>query len=128
MPFSFLVLQAKQQQVMGLAFSPGKGIFSTAFMLWMSGSSIQIFSLLTLGMALVNPIKAMSSVGTTFAKFKSDGVDIMIPQLIFLSLNLLALGVAVYKCSSMGLLPVTSADWTEYIPLKQASEIAGLSL
>ena len=53
-------LAAKQQQVMAMAYAPGKGIMTTAFMLWMSGSSIQIFSLMMTGMALINPINAIT--------------------------------------------------------------------
>jgi hypothetical protein len=34
---------AVQRQVLAIAYSPGKSLFTTAFMLWMSGSSIQIF-------------------------------------------------------------------------------------
>lgn len=53
-------LAAKQKQVMAIAYGPGKSIMTTAFMLWMSGSSIQIFSLMMTGMALINPINAIT--------------------------------------------------------------------
>jgi hypothetical protein len=33
------VLEAKRRQVMALAYSPGKNLLSTAFMLWMSGEA-----------------------------------------------------------------------------------------
>ena len=52
---------AKQRAVMGLAYSPAKGLLTTGFMLYMSGTSIQIFSIMTTGMALVNPLKAIAS-------------------------------------------------------------------
>jgi ER membrane protein complex subunit 4 len=104
-------------------------------MLWMSGSSIQIFSLMMTGMALWTPLNAIASINTTFARYeptvtspttggvKSSGpserdgekIDLKIPKLIFLSLQLLALAIGLYKCSTMGLLPLTSADWTHHI-------------
>ncbi len=119
-------LAAKQKQVLAIAYSPGKNIMTTAFMLWMSGSSIQIFSLMMTGMALVNPINAIANVGATFAKYEGEGVDLKFPKLIFLSLQVVALAVGVYKCSSMGLLPLTSADWTHYITEYVGAEHAGI--
>lgn len=120
-------LAAKNKQVMAIAYSPFKNILTTGFMLWMSGSSIQIFSIMMTGMALYTPLAAISSVNKTFAKFQGE-VDVNIPKLIFLSLQLLALGIALYKCSTMGLLPVTAADWTSLVPHKHAIEQAALSI
>ncbi len=114
------ILQAKQRQVMGLAQAPGKSLFTTALMLWMSGSNLHIFSIMSTGMALINPIKGILSINQTFDKFntKEDPVDLKIPKLIFIALQLLTIGMALYKCSTMGLLPLTSSDWTVYIPPK----------
>lgn len=45
--------QEKKQleaEAMRVAMSPGGGLLSTAFMLWMSGSTIQIFSIMMIGM------------------------------------------------------------------------------
>jgi hypothetical protein len=120
---------AKQRQVMAMAWSPGKGLLTTAFMLYMSGTSIQLFSIMTTGMALVNPIKAMAGTQEMFKEFKGeDGVDARIPKLIFVGIQLVALGVAIYQCSRMGLLPVTSADWTSFIPAKNILEHSGIPI
>jgi hypothetical protein len=110
-------LAAKQRQVMNIAYGPGKNLLSTAFMLWMSGSSIQIFSIMMTGMALINPLKAIFSVNDAFKAFdREEGVDLKLPKLIFVGLQVLALAVGLYKCSTMGLLPLTSADWVGYLP------------
>jgi hypothetical protein len=45
-----LQLAAKNRQVMAIAYSPGKSLFSTAFMLWMSGSGVHIFNIMVTGM------------------------------------------------------------------------------
>eukprot|EP00597_Dinobryon_sp_UTEXLB2267_P006041 CAMPEP_0170079864 /NCGR_PEP_ID=MMETSP0019_2-20121128/16139_1 /TAXON_ID=98059 /ORGANISM="Dinobryon sp., Strain UTEXLB2267" /LENGTH=151 /DNA_ID=CAMNT_0010293535 /DNA_START=202 /DNA_END=657 /DNA_ORIENTATION=+ len=134
-----LQLAAKQRQVMAIAYSPAKGIFSTAFMLWMSGSGIHIFNIMVTGMALVNPVKALLGTNDAFKGFdkaaannkegetstavepeSSDehesSVDLRLPKLIYISLQIAALALGVYKCSTMGLLPLTSADWTSYVP------------
>ena len=78
------------------------------------------------GMALFNPINSIAGINKTFSKYEGEGVDLKIPKLVFLSLQLLALGMALYKCSMMGLLPLTSADWTNYIPHRAALEYAGI--
>ena len=40
---------AMNRQAMNVAYGPGKQLATTAFMLWMSGSSIQIFSIMMTG-------------------------------------------------------------------------------
>ena len=112
---------AKSKQAMALALSPGKSILTTAFMLYMSGTSIQIFSIMSTGMALLNPLKAVASTEATFRKF--EGADLNLPKLVFIALNLAQVAVALYNCSRMGLLPVTSADWLSYIPDRSFSEV-----
>ena len=122
-------LSAKQRQVMSIAYGPGKSLLTTAFMLWMSGSSIQIFSIMMTGMSLINPLKAITSIGSTFKPYeKEEGLDLKIPKLIFLSLQVLSLAVAVYKCSTMGLLPLSSADWVSNIPISPYKDLSGIPL
>jgi len=119
-------LQAsKEGAAWQMAMSPGKALFQTAFMLWMSGSSIQIFSIYATGNALISPLRGMLQLSQAFKQFEEkDGINLFMPKLVFVSLQLLALGVALYKCSTMGLLPLTSADWTSYLPEKVYSEHA----
>lgn len=123
-------LQAsKEGVVMQIALGPGKALMSTAFMLWMCGSSIQIFSIYATGNALVNPIKGLLAVNAAFQQFeKEDGVSLFLPKAIFAALQVLSLAVALYKCSTMGLLPLTSADWAGFLPKKQLMESAGLTV
>lgn len=117
------LIQAKQRAAMNIAYGPGKSLLTTGFMLWMSGSSIQIFSIMMTGMALFNPLKAILTVNDAFRQFdKEEGVDTKIPKMLFIALQVLSLGVALYKCSTMGLLPVTSVDWVEYLPKVQYVE------
>ena len=118
---------AKQRQIMALAWSPGKSLLTTAFMLYMSGTSIQLFSIMTTGMALLTPVKAIAATQETFKEFiKEDGVDTRVPMLLYLGFQILSLAVALYQCSRMGLLPVTSADWTSFIPQKNILEHTGI--
>ena len=114
---------------MALAWSPGKSLLTTAFMLYMSGTSIQLFSIMTTGMALLTPVKAIAATQETFKEFvKEDGVDTRVPMLLYLGFQLMSLAVALYQCSRMGLLPVTSADWTSFIPQKNILEHTGIPI
>ena len=48
---------------MKTAQAPGKSLFMTAFMMYLCGNTIQIFSIMIVGMALYTPIKALFSIG-----------------------------------------------------------------
>jgi hypothetical protein len=114
-----------QQLMMQTAYAPAKGIFTTGFMLYMSGSSIQIFSIMSTGMALKNPLMAMIGVNQQFKRFEGEGVDTLLPKCLFLGLQLVCLCVALYKCHTMGLLPMTAADWISSLSQHEYSESAG---
>ena len=120
---------AKSKHAMSLAMAPGKALFQTAFMLWMSGSSIQIFSIYTLFNALSTPIKGIFATEMTFSKLGGEkGVDTNMAKLIFVAMQLLALSVALYKCHTMGLLPLTSIDWLASLPRRSSDELAGIPI
>lgn len=123
-------LQAgKEAAAWKLSMQPGMALFQTAFMLWMVGSGIQIFSIYATYNALATPIKGLFSVNDVFKHFEEkDGINLFLPKLVFCSLQVLGLGVGLYKCSTMGLLPLTSADWTHYIPKKVPMESSWLTV
>ena len=100
------------QSAMNTALAPGKQLLMTAFMLWMSGNTLQIFSIMMLGMALYQPVQRIFAVQTEFARYGGNaGVNLLLPQLVFVACNVAGVGLALYKCQSMGLLPTSSADW-----------------
>mmetsp|Transcript_21612 Transcript_21612/g.69607 ORF Transcript_21612/g.69607 Transcript_21612/m.69607 type:complete len:173 (-) Transcript_21612:54-572(-) len=113
-------LLAKRALDMGLA--PGKNIFMQGFMMWMSGSSINIFSIMITGMAFMNPIKAIVNVEDAFKRFKGTQVDLTLPKLAFIACNLGMVALALWKCNTMGLLPITAADWTSFLVDKSVVE------
>ena len=118
----------KQSKAMSIALSPGKQLGMSAFMLWMSGKNLNIFSISTTSMAIMNPIKGMMSVGTAFKTCEDpEGkVDLTSSKALFVLLNLVWLGVGMYKMASMKLLPLTSADWESYVVWKHLSESSSI--
>lgn len=120
------LLALKNKRAMDMGIAPGKNLFMTMFMMWMAGAGVHIFSIMIVGMAVMTPIKAISSVQTYFLPATAEGVDLTIPKLAYVALNLVGLGVALYKCSTMGLLPLTSTDWAaSMLQVKENVELSG---
>ena len=95
-------------------------------MLWMSGSGLNIFSIMITGMAVVTPMKAIMGVKQTFAKLDDGTISLTLPKLMFIGLNILGLCMAVWKCRSLGLIPLHSSDWTGYLlSVKENLETSG---
>ena len=64
----------------------------------MTGSGINIFTIMFTGMAMINPLKSIAGVHTQFARFSDNGkVDLTQQKFQFVALNLVCLGVALYK-------------------------------
>jgi len=107
-----------------VATGPLKSIFMTLFVLWMSGSSVHIFSLMCLIYTLMNPIRSILSVNAAFLQFEG-GKSLILQKLAFILFNGLIIGCGVYKCYSVGLLP-TSSDWAAaFLSVKTVNEFSG---
>jgi ER membrane protein complex subunit 4 len=119
------LLALKRRWAFDMATQPGKQMFMTMFMMWMAGSGVHIFSIMIVGMAVWTPIKAVTQVQTYFQAVQSDNLDLTQAKLIYIALNLAGLGVALYKCFTMGLLPLSSADWVSLVEPKRAAEMSG---
>lgn len=120
-------LQAKlHKKAMAIATKPGQQILMNSFMLWMSGKNLNIFSISVTSMAILSPIQGILSLEKTFGPMDEQNADVQVPKLVFVALNLVWLGVGLYKMSSMRLLPTTSADWTGSIIWKDMMETTSI--
>eukprot|EP00977_Amphora_coffeiformis_P010409 scaffold2433_cov159-Amphora_coffeaeformis.AAC.6 len=97
-----------------------------AFMLYMSGSQLNIFSINTTTSAIMTPLTSIAAINKTFAHLADPNSNLTTPKLLFLVVNLLWLGMGLYKMSSMRLLPTTSADWTHRIVWKDMMETTSI--
>ncbi|RIA84737.1 hypothetical protein C1645_831826 [Glomus cerebriforme] len=106
------------------ALSPGKNIPMNAFMLWMSGNGVQIFSVMITGMLFFQPIKALMGIDSVFERYESPKTRQLLiwPKLVYVALQLLTMALGLYKCSSMGLLPTATSDWLAFMEPKQVIE------
>ncbi|SCV04680.1 LAME_0H20384g1_1 [Lachancea meyersii CBS 8951] len=107
---SALVVQKAWQ----IAMQPAKTIPMNMIVSYMSGTSLQIISIMTAVMFVSNPIKSIVNIRRTFKsvsmnpEVKSQVLMAMVMYVVF-QVALMAIGV--HKLNSMGLIPNTKSDW-----------------
>ena len=61
------------------------------------------------------------------AAFKMiEGDQAPLQKFVYLIGNFLSLGLAIYKCQGMGLLPTTTSDWLAFVEPQRVSSNSGL--
>lgn len=75
--------------------------------MYMTGNSLQIFSIMMVFMLFKTPLTAIMNVQNTFSKLESERTkdQFIMVKLCFIACNLLAVGLGVWKVDKMGLLP-----------------------
>jgi hypothetical protein len=75
--------------------------------MYMTGNSLQIFSIMMVFMLFKAPITALIGIQQTFARFETDGTrdKMLLVKLVYLLCNGLALALGIWKVNQMGLLP-----------------------
>jgi hypothetical protein len=118
-------LAAKQHtHAMSIAGSPVQQIAMNAFMMYMSGSQLNMFSITIMSSAILSPLTALFHIQPTFAALQA--IDLQIPKLVFVGLNLVWLALGLYKMAGMRLLPTTSADWAWKLNWKDMMETTSI--
>ncbi|KAL7112035.1 hypothetical protein ACP275_05G127800 [Erythranthe tilingii] len=115
----------KSQKAWEVAQAPFKNLFMMAFMMWMAGSTVHLFSIGITFSALLQPVNALRTVGKVFEPYKDNKVDLLGPKLVFIALNLVGLGFGVWKLNTLGLLPTHVSDWVSSLPPPQEVEYCG---
>ncbi|EYU29198.1 hypothetical protein ABFS82_05G124700 [Erythranthe guttata] len=115
----------KSQKAWEVAQAPFKNLFMMAFMMWMAGSTVHLFSIGITFSALLQPVNALRTVGKVFEPYKDNKVDLLGPKLVFIALNLVGLGFGVWKLNTLGLLPTHVSDWVSSLPPPQEVEYSG---
>lgn len=120
----------KVKKAWEVALAPVKGLPMTAIMMYMSGNSLQIFSIMMVFMAFKNPIVGLMNTNQAFERFQTDSNSgqILQTKLVYVAMQFLALAVGVWKINSMGLLPTTRSDWMMWESLREPVEHAILAL
>ncbi|GAA5984951.1 hypothetical protein JCM10908_002465 [Rhodotorula pacifica] len=116
--------ELRQQKAWELATSPAKAVPMQAFMMYMSGSGIQIFSIMSVWFLLKQAVAGAMGVQQAFAGFdaavkpksassspSSSPQSFLQQKIVYVICQLGLLAVALWKIRSMGLLPDSAEDW-----------------
>ncbi|KAG4421694.1 hypothetical protein IFR04_005194 [Cadophora malorum] len=116
----------KLKKAWEVALAPVKQLPMTAIMMYMSGNSLQIFSIMMVVMAFKNPFMGLLATNQAFEKFESPGTNgqLFMVKAVYVAMQILALALGVWKVNGMGLLPTTRSDWlaweTRRVPMETA--------
>lgn len=123
----------KAKRAWDFAISPVKSLPMQAFMLYMSGGGVQIFSMGIVAMLLLSPFKNLSAMNAAFAPFSPGPpsspsakslTTLPLQKLAYLGCNILTLALGLWKCRSMGLLPTGTGDWLAFESRGPSPEIS----
>lgn len=106
-----------------LALAPIKQLPMNLFIMYMAGNSISIFPIMMVGMLFMRPIQAFFTINSTFKMVENSSA--LGQKFVFFIGNTLNLGLALYKCQSMGLLPTHSSDWLAFVEPQIRQEYLG---
>jgi len=103
----------KLKKAWEVALAPVKSLPMTGIMMYMSGNSLQIFSIMMVFMAFKNPLMGLMNTNQAFEKFhsESNAAQMLQVKFVYVVCQLVALGVGLWKINNMGLLPTTRSDW-----------------
>lgn len=90
-----------------IALAPAKQLPMNAIMMYMSGNSLQIFSIMMVFMLFKNPIQGLIATNQTFTRFETEGTrnKMWMVKATYVLMNLVALSLGIWKVNGMGLLP-----------------------
>jgi hypothetical protein len=132
----------KLKKAWEVALAPVKQLPMTAIMMYMSGNTLQIFSIMMVGMAFKNPIMGLVATNQAFEKFESPGTkaSLLMVKAVYVAMQILALALGIWKVNGMGLLPwvplrerrrwklilyrTTRSDWLAWETARDPLEVA----
>ena len=114
----------KEKKAWEFAQAAIKQVGMYGFMMYMSGGSVHIFSIMMTFTGLYQPLMAIVNSGNAFEKFKgTEGrVNTTGPRLLYCAIQLSGLGFALYKLANVGLLPTHISDWVSGVQVPKAAE------
>jgi hypothetical protein len=116
----------KLKKAWEVALAPVKQLPMTAIMMYMSGNSLQIFSIMMVVMAFKNPVMGLMATQQAFERFETAGTrdKLLMVKAVYIAMQILALALGVWKVNQMGLLPTTRSDWLAWETARVPKEVA----
>ncbi|KAF2262235.1 hypothetical protein CC78DRAFT_468486 [Lojkania enalia] len=103
----------KMKKAWELAIAPAKQLPMNAIGMYMTGNTLQIFSIFMVFTLFKTPVLAVLNIQRVFAPFETSGTSgrLIAVKAVCVLMNLLMLGLGIWKVNQMGLLPTTRSDW-----------------
>eukprot|EP00884_Botryococcus_braunii_P016258 jgi/Botrbrau1/3315/Bobra.0048s0011.2 len=123
-------LAVKQQALYGRATGQIKQIGFMAFMMYMSGSQIHLFSIMMTASGIYQPLMAILKSGEVFpAEASEEGkLDIMLPRLLYILIQAGGLAFGLWKLHGMGLLPTHASDFVSAMSVPKPLQLSAQAL
>ena len=114
----------KEQKAWEFAQGTVKQIGMFAFMMYMSGNSVHIFSIMMTLAGLSQPFMAILNSGKAFERFSDPQgrVNVLAPRLLYCAIQGGGLAFGLYKLANIGLLPTHVSDWVSAMSVPDALE------
>lgn len=97
----------------------------------MAGNNVQIFSMMIVFMLLQGSVKAILSYSKVFTNLETGPAKswvedkLILPKLAYCGIQIVLLGLGLYKCNTMGLLPTSQSDWLAFKSATVFREVIG---
>lgn len=116
----------KLKKAWEVALAPVKSLPMTAIMMYMSGNSLQIFSIMMVFMAFKTPLLGIIGTQQAFERFESDGNRGRLLQVkaAYVVMQIVALALGVWKVNAMGLLPYVGPRQARTRPILNANDLS----
>lgn len=99
--------QLKLKKAWEVAIAPAKSLPMNAIGMYMTGNTLQVFSIFMVFTLFKTPVVAMSNINNAFSRFETEATkqQMLLVKFVYVLTNLLALGLGIWKVNAMGLLP-----------------------
>ena len=85
-----------------------------AIMMYMSGNTLQIFSIMMVFMLFKNPVQGLLATNQVFSRYETEGTKgrIWMVKIVYVLMQMVVMGLGIWKVNGMGLFPYgTSPIW-----------------
>lgn len=111
------------KQSWNIALAPMYQVPMNLFLMYMSGGTISIFSLMMVGLLMYRPISALLTCKDFYNQLRGDQRPLQ--MFVYLLANVVSLLLGLYKCEILGILPIYASDWIKFGVEREVLEIVG---
>jgi hypothetical protein len=107
---------AFERAAMSIAWAQAGGLAQSAFFMWMLGATVSIWTLFFLATMGAAPFRAILNLRGAFASVDVPGVSLGAAKALYVAIHVAGAAMLFWRVRSMGLIPLTSADWVWLLP------------